>query len=150
MGALNWRVRSLTTWKPPHEENTRWGHIETKQDAPGAATVWVWSASTSRHVNPQTSSHSRLVPGRTEMSWSCHALLKLQIYKQNKGFSNGSAGKESTSNAGDLSLIPGLGRSLREGNGTPLQDSYLGNPMDRGAWRAGVLGVTKSQIWLSD
>ena len=147
MGALNWQLRSLATWKPPHEENTRWGHIETKQ---GAATAWVCSASTSRHVNPQTSSHSGLVPGRAEMSWSCHALLKLQIYKQNKSFPNGSAGKESTSKAGDVGLIPGLGRSLRKGNGTPLQYSCLGNPMDRGAWQAAVLGITKSQIWLSD
>ena len=37
-----------------------------------------------------------------------------------------------------------------EGNGTPLQDSCLENPMDRGAWWAAVHGVTKSQTWLSD
>ena len=37
-------------------------------------------------------------------------------------------------NAGDLSSIPGLGRSSGEGNGTPLQYSSLENPMDRGAW----------------
>ena len=36
------------------------------------------------------------------------------------GFSGGSVGKESTCNAGDLSSIPGLGRSLEEGNGYPL------------------------------
>ena len=35
--------------------------------------------------------------------------------------------------AGDAGLIPGLGRSPREGNGNPLQYSCLGNPMDRGA-----------------
>ena len=34
-------------------------------------------------------------------------------------------------NAGDAGLSPGLGRSLREGNGNPLQYSCLGNPMDR-------------------
>ena len=45
--------------------------------------------------------------------------------------------------------IPGSGRS-REGNGYPLYYSCLGNPMDRGAWRATVCGVTKSWIWLSD
>ena len=39
--------------------------------------------------------------------------------------------------------IPGLGRSSGEGNGTPLQYSCLGDPMDRGAWRATVRGVTK-------
>ena len=46
----------------------------------------------------------------------------------------GSDGKESACNAGDLGLIPGLGRSPGEGNGNPLQDSCLENPMDRGAW----------------
>ena len=48
----------------------------------------------------------------------------------------GSDGKESACNAGDLGLIPGLGRSPGEGNGNPLQYSCLGNSMDRGAWRA--------------
>ena len=55
-------------------------------------------------------------------------------------------------NAGDLrdtGLIPGPGRS-REGNGNPLQYSFLENPMDRGAWRAVVHGVAKSQTQLSD
>ena len=37
------------------------------------------------------------------------------------GFPGGSAGKESTCNAGDLGLIPGLGRFLGEGKGYPLQ-----------------------------
>ena len=37
-----------------------------------------------------------------------------------------------------------------EGNGTPLQYSCLGNPMDRGAWWATVHGVAKSQTQLSD
>ena len=40
--------------------------------------------------------------------------------------------------------IPGLGRSLGEGNGNPLEYSCLENPMDRGAWRAIVYGITKS------
>ena len=42
--------------------------------------------------------------------------------------------KASASNAGDPGLIPGLGRSPGEGNGNPLPDSYLENPMDGGAW----------------
>ena len=41
-----------------------------------------------------------------------------------------SDGKESASNAGDPGSIPGLGRSPREGNGNPLQYSFLENPMD--------------------
>ena len=45
--------------------------------------------------------------------------------------------------AGDVGLIPGLGRSPGGGHGNPLQYSCLGNPMDRGAWQNTVLGVTK-------
>ena len=52
------------------------------------------------------------------------------------GVPGGSDGKESACNAGDLGLIPGLGRSPGEGNGNPLQYSCLGNSMDRGAWWA--------------
>ena len=59
-------------------------------------------------------------------------------------FPGGSDGKESTSNAGNLGLIPGLGRSPRDGNGYPLQYSCLQNSMDRGAWWATVHGVPKS------
>ena len=51
--------------------------------------------------------------------------------------------KESAYNAGDLDSIPGSGRSPGEGNGNPLQYSCLENPMDRGAWRATVCGVTR-------
>ena len=54
------------------------------------------------------------------------------------------SGKELTCSAGDVGLIPGLGRSPGEGNGNPLQYSCLGNPMDRGAWRATVHGVAES------
>ena len=64
------------------------------------------------------------------------------------GFPGGSDGKESTCNAGDTGLIPGSGRSPGEGNGYPLQYSCLGNPTDRGAWRATVHGVSDSQTQL--
>ena len=49
-------------------------------------------------------------------------------------FPGGSVGKESACNVGDMSLIPGLGRSPGEGNCNPLQYSCLENPTDRGAW----------------
>ena len=61
------------------------------------------------------------------------------------GFPGGSDGKESVCNVGDPGLIPELGRSLEEWNGYPLQYSCLENPMDRGAWRATVHRVAKSQ-----
>ena len=50
-----------------------------------------------------------------------------------EGFPGGSDGKASARNAGDLGLIPGLGRSPGEGNGNPLQYSCLENSTDRGA-----------------
>ena len=53
-------------------------------------------------------------------------------------------------NAGDLGSIPGSERSPGEGNGKALQYSCLENPMDRGAWRATVHGVTKSWTGRSD
>ena len=51
--------------------------------------------------------------------------------------------KNPSSNAGDAGLVPGSGRSPRDGNGNPLQYSCLENLMDRGAWQATVHGVTK-------
>ena len=59
--------------------------------------------------------------------------------------------KNMSANAGDIrdmGSIPGLGRSPGGGHGNPLKYSYLGNPMDRGAWRATVHRITKSQTWL--
>ena len=49
----------------------------------------------------------------------------------------------------DLGSIPGWGRSPARGHDNSLQYSCLENPMERGAWRATVLGVAKRQTWLS-
>ena len=51
-----------------------------------------------------------------------------------KIFLGGSDGKASAYNVGDLGSIPGMGRSPGKGNGKPLQNSFLENPMDRGSW----------------
>ena len=59
------------------------------------------------------------------------------------GFRAYLVGKESACNAGDPGSIPGLGRSPGEGNGNPLQYSYLENPTDRGAWQATVHGIAR-------
>ena len=56
----------------------------------------------------------------------------------------GSDGKDSLQFRGPGS-IPGSGKFHGGGHGNPLQYSYLGNPMDRGAWQATIHGVTKSQ-----
>ena len=66
------------------------------------------------------------------------------------GFPGGSDSKESARNAGDLGSILTLGRFPGEENGYLLQYSSPENPMDRGAWRAIVHGVTKSQTRLSN
>ena len=67
-----------------------------------------------------------------------------------QGFPGGSEVKASACNAGDLSSIPGSGRSPGGGNGNPLQYSCMENSMDGGAWWATVHGVAKSQTQLSD
>ena len=66
-------------------------------------------------------------------------------FRRKVSFPDGSAGKGSTCNAGDLGLIPGLGWSPGEGNGYPLQYSGLENSMD-----CIVHGVAKGQTWLRD
>ena len=56
---------------------------------------------------------------------------------------NAPAVRKSACNAGEPGLIPGSGGSPGEGNGSPLQDSCLENPVDRGTWQATVLGVPR-------
>ena len=53
-------------------------------------------------------------------------------------------GKESACQRRRLKFDPESGRSLGRGHGNPLQYSCLGNPMDRGAWRATVHGAAES------
>ena len=69
--------------------------------------------------------------------------MSLMMYVED--FPCGSVGKESACNAGDLGSVPGLGRSLGEGRGYPLQYSGLENSMD-----CKVHGVAKSRKQLSD
>ena len=82
----------------------------------------------------------------------CSSCPHIQAPLLRKGFPRGTSSKESACNAedpGDMGLIPGLGRSLGEGTGNPLQHSCLKNPMDRGAWRTTVHSVAKSPTRLS-
>ena len=69
----------------------------------------------------------------------------MRVRKQ-AGLPGGSDGKESACNAGDPGLIPGLRRSLGEGNGNPLQYSCLENPRDRRAWWATAHAVAESDM----
>ena len=70
----------------------------------------------------------------------------------NNGFPGGTSGKNPASRCRRLreTLVQSLSQQDPPGggNGNPLQYSCLGNPMDRGAWQATVLGVAKSQTWL--
>ena len=76
----------------------------------------------------------------------CSPWLDSGLLLATLGFPDGSEGKESTCNAGDLGSIPGLGRSPRGGHGNPLQYSCLENPMDRGIWWATVRGHKESDM----
>ena len=68
-----------------------------------------------------------------------HIFRSILIYS----FPGGSVGKESAFNPRDSGSVPGSGTSPGEGNGNPLQYPYLGNLMDRRAWRATVHGVSR-------
>ena len=76
-----------------------------------------------------------------------HQSLELHFELQNiLGFPGGSVVKNLPANARDIrdaGSIPVLGQLPGEGNGNPLQYSYLENPMDRGAWQATVHKFTK-------
>ena len=74
-----------------------------------------------------------------------HIILILGTNVVEEGFPGGSVVKNLPANAGDMGSIPGCERSPGEGNGNTLQYSYLGNPMDRGAWQVTDHGVTKSR-----
>ena len=66
-----------------------------------------------------------------------------------RSFPGGSVVKNPPTNerdSGDMGSIPGLGRYPGGGNGNPLQYSCLGNPLERGAWRATVHGVAESDM----
>ena len=67
------------------------------------------------------------------LKWTCLYTYKCLLLV---GFPGGSDSKETACNAGDSGSIPGSGRSLGEGNGSPLQYSCMENSMDRGAWQA--------------
>ena len=66
------------------------------------------------------------------------------------GFPGGSDGKESAWNVGDLGCIPVWQDPMEEGMATHSSIVAERIPMDRGAWRATVHGVAKSQTWVSD
>ena len=91
------------------------------------------------HTQRETSPHSCI---RLDYIWEP---LSSELFLQANEFPGDSDGKESACNAGKLDSIPGLGRFPEEGNGYPLQYSGLENSINRGAWKAIVHGIAKSQ-----
>ena len=67
-----------------------------------------------------------------------------QLSQSNPSIPDGPLVKNPPARAGNVGSVPGWGRSPGEGNGNLLQYSYLGNPMDRGAWRATVHGSQRA------
>ena len=67
------------------------------------------------------------------------------MYAKALGFPGSSELKNLPAYTGHMGSIPGLERSPGEGNGNPLQYSYIGNPTDKGNWQATVLGWQKNQ-----
>ena len=83
--------------------------------------------------------------GKQELGIFYYKVLTLPM-----GLPGGSVVKNLPANAEDVSSISGSGRSPGEGNGNPLQYSFLENPIDRGDWQAMIHGVAKSWTQLSD
>ena len=91
------------------------------------------------HLDAEVTSEKERQPGLFSdfLKGSCGKKKRMAgraINEKKSGFPRGSKVKASAWNAGDLSLIPGSGRSPGEGNGNPLQYSCLENPMEGGAW----------------
>ena len=78
---------------------------------------------------------------------AAHVYLAPVTY-QYHGFPGGSAVKNPPADVGEAGLIPGSERSPGEGNGNPLQYSYQGNHIDRGAWQATYSPWGSKELWL--
>ena len=109
-------------------------------------TVWVVSPATLDYYYKQTILYASGYPWVGKIYWR-RDRPPTPVFL---GFPGGSDDKESSCNAGDLGSVPGLGRSLGEGDGYPLQYSGLENSTDRGVWQATVHGVEKSRTQLSN
>ena len=119
-----------------------------------AASLWTTILSHhSRNISSFVSRYSYWVQiwhsdVMTVMHWGLSIYLSIYpsvyLYTHKYGLPLWLSSKESTCNAGDVCSIPGLGRSLGEGYGNPVQHSCLENPMDGGAWQAIAHTVTKS------
>ena len=120
-------VKHLPAMRETWVQSLGWEDLLEKEMATHSSTL-AWRI-------PQTEKPGRLQStGHKESDTTERVLM---------GFPGGSVVKNVPAIAGDMGLIPGSGRSPGEGNGNPLHYSCLGNPIDRGAWKARVHGVAK-------
>ena len=118
-----------TMWPNAHTRQRAWPHVQTGH------TLWNTMRSTQNTGLEQPPTHS----------------LRMSVL--GTGFPGGSvvmSPSASAGRAGNAGAIPGWGRSPGGGNGNPPQYSCLENPLDRGACRSTVHGVTKSWTQLSN
>ena len=115
--------------------------------------TWLQSLGQEDPLEKGMAAHSRIlawrIPWREEPG--SYGLLSLGLKESGRterptlpGFPGGAMVKNlptSAGDAGDSGLISGLGRFCGEGNGNPLQDSCLENPVDIEGWRTAVLAV---------
>ena len=125
---------------------------------------WVAYPFSSRSCWPRNQTRVSCVAGKFFTSWATReapylALVELYLLcpvyfsllvSCMADFPRGSSVTNPLANTGDAGSIPGWGRSPGGGNGNPLQYSCLGNPIDRGAWRATVHGVAKESDMASN
>ena len=142
----NWWLLGLTFSSMKWEERTRWV----------SSPLWTWISNiliplvyqlnrTENFIKEVVSVLGKI----SEWSYWKKKRRTCPLGKKKNISTGGSGGKESAYNAGDQGSIPRSARSPGERNGNPFQYSCLENSMDRGAWRATVRGVTKSQTLLS-
>ena len=114
----------------------------------GYCTPHDWSSSQAREIiSPSWVNSDIFTPVSKLNSHNKNTRLSVITWEEVNtwSFPSGSVVKTLPAKTGDAGSIPGSRRSPREGKGNPLQYSCLENPMDRGAWRATVHGVTKSR-----
>ena len=103
-----------------------------------SSECWILSLVPLPFVNPACTFESSQVMYCWKLAWNILTMTLLAC-----DFSGGSDGRESAYNAGDLGLIPGLGKLPAEGNGNPLQYSCLENPMTEESGRLQFMGSQK-------
>ena len=112
--------------------------------------IWEQSTTIGSHLSTNLWSQNVFLWFHFSLLWYINTPVTREGNKFTDFIITFSISKESACNAEDPGLIPGSGRIPREGNGYPLQYSYLENSMDRGARQALVHGVAKRWTQLSN